>query len=66
MDMHVHMIQTWIQVTQIPRSLADHVCTQAFSQKGIQASWDAPKTNKWTSLDAQILGEKGNYFQLFP
>ena len=35
--------------------------TQAFSQKGVQASWDAPRTKKWTPLDAQILGEKGNY-----
>jgi hypothetical protein len=39
--------------------------TQAFSQKGVQASWDAPRTKKWTPLDAQILGKKCSIIGLF-
>jgi hypothetical protein len=37
--------------------------TQAFSKKGVLGR---PHNEKWTPLDAQILGGKVNYFQLFP
>ena len=37
-----------------------------FQPEGRPGVLRRPQNKKWTPLDAQILGGKGNYFQLFP
>ena len=39
---------------------------QAFSQKGVQVSWDAHRTKNGRLWTPKFPGEKGNYIQLFP
>jgi hypothetical protein len=48
------------------RGLTKHSAHQAFSQKGVQASWDAPRTKNGRLWMPKFWGKREIIFNYFP